>query len=282
MENRELNETIVALIIMIVMAGIVTLTAGLTGGGFESAEFKSIFTFYAPILAFSVIGIFLLRLGEQNNSSKYFAFIHDPEKGFFENIGIVKNPYTLIGICLVIFTVIGLIGALTNTFFVATPQAFTIPSQQISTASELLFGVEPSATTETALFLLIMFGLMSLAKLTLFKNIDFKKNKGMYFVAIFVLSLIIGLIWMSYHSIRYGSIETSLLFTFFFGFFGALLTLSTGSIIPWWIWHFENNLFFQANRMFSDDRIIVFTILALVIIVVPIILISLLKKKGAT
>jgi hypothetical protein len=279
MENKELTETIVALIVFIFTAGILTLTAGLAGGGFESSEFKAIFAFYTPILAISVLGILLFRIGQNNAPQKFFAFIHDPEKGFFGNLKIVKSPMILAGISIFVFTIIGLIGAIKNVFFVATPQIWAMSAQQISKTSELLFGIEPAASTETALFIFITFLFLTILKLTLLKNVDFQKNKGAYIGVVLAVSLAVGLMWGSYHSIRYGSVETNFLFTVFFGFVGSLLTLATGSIIPWWVWHFANNLFYQANLMFSDDRIIIFTVLGLIIIVVPLLIYSLLKKK---
>ena len=278
-ENKELTETIVALTIFLIFGGLLTLTAGLTGHGFESTEFKSIFAFYAPILAFSLLGIFLLRIGAQNTPGKFFAFIHDPDKGVFEKTSFIENPWTLFVISLVIFTLLGLANALSNTFFVATPQAWAVPAQQISQTSQLLFGIEPAASTETALFILMIFLAITLLKNTLLKNIDFNKNKGAYIAMSVILSILVGLLWGSYHSIRYGNQEASFLFTVAFGFIGTILTLFTGSIIPWYVWHFCNNLFYQANLMFSDDRIIVFTVLGLVIIVIPILLISIFKRK---
>lgn len=278
--KKEYLELIWILVIGFTLTLILGTAFGLIGGGFEIDQFISTFNFYGFFVTGGAIVLASLKFGEIITNGKIDAIIHDPEDSpsIFKNSKLVRNPIKLFIICVLIFGFLGWFGTTQNLFFARTPQ-FIFPEQQVTEGATLYFNTEPSATGETFLFVVIMSLILTGANY-LFKVKHKGDKKWVQTLMTFVLPFVIGFLWMGYHSLRYGGTEVALFSTFLFGFLGALMTLLTNSIIPWWTWHFMNNFFFQANILFSDERILVFSILIFILFIIPALFILFKKDKN--
>ena len=151
--------------------------------------------------------------------------------------------------------------------------------QQITKTAEIVLNVEPSALAET-----LMVGWFIGLLIGFFKFLVWKKNlpEWSYFFFSIVIIGVMGVLWLSYHNARYGSDEVASLFTLFFGMGGALLTVLTGSLLPWLAWHQTNNLFVIMGLVLSKEINIVVTAVIIIfsVLVFGIIMVSTLKSKG--
>lgn len=280
--KRELIELGIFMLAYAILTSLVTLFMGLALGGFEDVEFLKKFQFYYWGLVFAG-GVITIKLLEILTKGKYFdAVIHDPSQppSFFHIAkikvwGWVKDPLKFLGIWFLITMVVGLFAALANVFFTAAPQYLL--AQQVSEISKVGFGVEPAVTAET----LGLFAFLIAISLTIPKILSKGKINPtiFYILCYFVIPVIIGILWMLYHSWHYGGEEVSLLTTFIFGLVSAELTMLFHSIIPAWCLHFNNNLFFTLNKMYSDETIVIATILFVVISLFLIIMSRAILKK---
>jgi len=214
------------------------------------------------LLIFKMREIVITRKGEHpanQSSPKHFAvgILHDPEQdgalyNLFDSIGLKdkKNPmrWSLsilrnFIIAILIFGALGLIQVSTGFQFVDVPQT-TLISQQITKTNTVLFSTEPPATSETFTILFLFCLLLGeLAWLTS-KLKSLKAGKSIYYIiGLFIVSPIVGGAWAGFHSIVYGNNEAALLATFIFGTVGTFITLLTGTVIYFYVWHFANNFF---------------------------------------
>jgi hypothetical protein len=279
-KKKELAGILIGVFIAVIMAGLLPVTAGYVLHAFENIENQAKFQMYIGILFVGVLLVTSTNVLEWLYPKKWWAIVHDPDKSIVGKYGVIKHAIKLIALSLIIFSIVGFVSAISNTFFSQTPQLFGV-NQQISEVSTLFFGAEPAATSETWLFLGIICLVMSLLRIFIFKdNMDKKWVKVL--VLLVLPFLIFGPLWMGYHSIVYGGNEINLLKTYTFGAFGSFLTLLTCSIIPWWAWHVTNNLAFQANLMFSDQRVILYGVILLIVILTVSLLILFKKNKSGS
>ena len=78
--------------------------------------------------------------------------------------------------------------------------------------------------------------------------------------------LLAGLYGYLNHLLHYGSNEISLTVVILFWSVGGFLTVLTGSAIPFIIMHLMNNLFFDLKNFYSNDLILIFTIVVLILL----------------
>ena len=81
------------------------------------------------------------------------------------------------------------------------------------------------------------------------------------------------------HLIRYGDSQIALTTVAVFWGLGSLLTLISGSVIPFLIMHDTNNFFFKLKVLFSSDIILYSTIFILIILSIAWIYLFLIRKK---
>lgn len=281
-KDRELKELMFLFIYVFFFGVFIPSFAGLFLLGFEMQEFVSAFTFYNAFL-FSAIVIFAIKLVELGSKGKWAdAIVHDPDQkpAIFGKFKTFKNLFRLIIASLIFFSILGLVCTLTttdevNTFFVPIPEYMKIlPQQQIMPAGDLLLSTEPAAIAETMFFICI-FSIIS----TIILNITKKRNR-VWLISTFTAILISGTGgWILYHTLKYGGQEASLLAVLFFGFFGTLITLLSGSFIPWHIWHFTNNFFGRLAMLYANDVILIWSSVVLIFLVLITISFFLLKRK---
>jgi hypothetical protein len=182
------------------------------------------------------------------------------------------NPLRVLVVSIIVYGIFGIL-------LVANPQIAIsgIPAQQITEISEISFGAFIPAVTENGSLTFILCFLMGIVAYICAKY-KFGKN-GFYAMSIGV-SILMGILWMSYHLIIYSSNDANLIATFLFGFLGSLITILTGVWLFWTIWHVMNNSFLVLERMITlKEDIYIVTIIFLIVITLIWIGIEMLNKK---
>ena len=100
----------------------------------------------------------------------------------------------------------------------------------------------------------ILFLLFILAGGVAFLTSKFIKNKKIALMTFFLLlilfvSPIISLSWGGLHRIVYANSEIAFFATLVFGFVGSIITILSGTFIPFWIWHVFNNLYAGLSQL---------------------------------
>lgn len=291
--RNEIKEIAFYIALAIIMAIILPIFLGFVLGGFELSfqegrpiEFGDllvsfmiyyIFTIASlALILFPIMSLVLIRRGQhpatQPNPSFFriftVSFIFAPEQnGFlyylFETTGLKgrKNPLKGSLSILRVFAISILVFSLLGIFQISFPQlqVVGIPQlvvQQITPVTEVLFSAEPAAWSETMTLLFIFSLLMGMVA---WFNAKFQLGKGTFFlVGAVVIAPLMGLAWMGFHSLVYGNSEAALLATFIFGFFGSLLTLAFGTFIPFYVWHFFNNVFAKLSEIAVTQEDVIF------------------------
>jgi hypothetical protein len=305
----------------IVMSIGIPLFLGFAAKGFEggfTGEFMSKYVFYYGLVFASILIIISLTVREiilsyKNKNVENFrrvtpfstVILHDPmedgllgtlakktskdenKKSWFEKaVRWITSPVRLFLLSVIIFSIVGLGSGLTNTFFVKAPNV----EMQATETAQIYFSAEPASFGETMFhiaLLALQYGLL----------LYFCRRINLSFAVFLMLALLIlpvvgGLEWMAMHILRYGARETDLVTTFIFGYVGYDLTIASGSFIPWYVWHFDNNMFRKmfcytmdasgkcTSQIASDEKITIITIAVLTLILIAWISVEILIAKS--
>ena len=273
-QKAELIELLWIIIIGVIMSLLLPIVFGFAFGGFELGEFFEKFRTYVGIgLAGFLLLIGLKGLEIVTKGRGADCITHDPDSDYavLGKLSFVRNRWKLLLISIILFSFLGMFSAISNTFYTGVPQ---IVAQQVSPVARLYYSAEPPAWTETILAIAVA----SLI-LTLFKRFVYKNKEMPVFMSFIVVMMTTTLFWFGLHQLAYGGQEIALMSVLFFGMVGGFLTTATGSFIPWYIWHFFNNLYYALNKTYSNELIIVWTII-FNIVFLAITFMILLKKKG--
>lgn len=248
-----------------------------TGRPLQFGDFLTTYIIYY-IMIFGAMGLAVLKVremfitnrGEHPSSQSKpsiasVAYLHDPEQdgllyNLSESLGfkgrknfmhwsqsILRNFI----IWTLVFGGIGILQLYNHFAFVGVPQ---IPFQ-VTAAAKVFFTAEPAAFAETMLFILIFSIGMGFVGWFTSKT---KLGKVGYYGFGVLVCVAIGLGWMGFHNIVYGNNEAALLSTFIFGFGGSMLTLLSGTFIPWYCWHFFNNTFVKLSQVATRNEDVIF------------------------
>lgn len=244
------------IVFAILIAIFLMLFLGLWGRGFELKDIIYKYQTYGIMILGAVILLSALvfikvttkgRVGE--------VIIHHPENSILGKLGkiprVIKNPLRLTILCFMLFLPMGILATQYNTFLV-----IPLTLQQITPLADIGFSTEPAAISESLfLMALISLGLTGLKYLLMKKG---KFNWGLYIGLAIPLIVIISVVsWYGLHQLVYGGLEKQLRGVLLFGLTGGIMTAVTFTAIPWWVYHFINNLFFRLNELFSDERILI-------------------------
>lgn len=260
--------------------GALSLAIGFGFGGFELSEVLAKNNFYIPygiiflvgIIALKVTGIFLFG---KKDAKIEGSVVHDPEQSPIGGFKVIKNPFLLAYLSLIVFALLGWLAVRTQTFFSEIPKY----EQQFTKGADLFFSIYPASPAETlgAIFLISITGLVL--------GYFLKKGKlgKMTFLFLFipigsVVSMLYGII---NHLARYGNSDIALINVAFFWFFGGLITTITGSMIPFLVMHDVNNFFYRLSKLFSSDIVtfITFTSIGILVVLFFIVLFRIKNKK---
>ncbi len=203
-------------------------------------------------------------------------FIHDPEEdSVFSGTPVTKylTLSNIIHFSIIFGLMVSLFSTVTGTFFVSVPST----EFQVTETGKLILGTEPASSIETVIMIFVLGLLIGLSRF-LIKKYDLPES--FKYISFVFIPIFTALFWVAMHFARYGSVETNLLASGFFGFSGASLSLLTGSVIPWYIWHVLNNLFGKAIEIFSNEVVLPIIIVSLVIYISSLVLYKLIIKKG--
>jgi hypothetical protein len=260
---KQFKHVFVLILVWAVLDGIVVTIAYFAGGGASITELfdKMLFYFAFCIIGILTMSVFAIWKAIRPNSAFANSFIFDPDQGVLPNEPIIRFNRSFFWTFILFFNLtaaIGLGSAYSNTFFLATPQVI----QQITEASKLILETEPAALAETMVFVGFLVPLLvGLVKY----SVDRERTLGnvLIFAAV---PVIIGLIGVTEHLLVYGEQQTALVFTFLFWTISAYLTLITGSFLAAYIWHFNNNFYVEANRLFANDQVFLVWIISMILI----------------
>ena len=249
------------------LVGIVPQSIGFFGKGFDTREILDQYFLYVSYSAISLLLIASLFFIEKNiaqGDSKYgdgLAYYHAGELPSIRT-NIFDNPYRLFLGSAVIFSILGLFAAYNQTAFTGVgsiEQQFT-PAGQLTFSSILIPIAENLGAAATIAFtiFLVRFGA---------RKYGWSKQ-NFQLIAITSAVLIAGLFGLVNHTLRYQTSDIALGIVFLFWAFGGLISLITGSFIPFWIMHIANNLFFELTKFFSNDSIVIYTIFVIILLIV--------------
>lgn len=237
--------------------------------GIEEAELFEKATFYWTFLAISLITILSLAIMEYLVSTGFLSkdkfgwaklYIWETDESILGSIGLEKfiTVKRVIHFSIILALLFGLLGTLTQTFFVSLPPY----ELQVSETGQLILNTEPAALSETLTFVVLLSFIYGLGRWW-FEKLKIY-NVGSMFVLHLISVILMTVFWVAVHSARYGS-TTAIGFTAIFGFFGSFLTVLFGTPIPWYFWHVGNNVFLKANEIFVRSNVQIFIISLLVL-----------------
>jgi len=294
-QRNEFREIVIYIFMAITFPLIIPLFLGFAFTGFEesfirgaSLEFGSFLVNFLIYIGFTIatLGLVIfpiarlitIRKGEhpatQDNPTLFriftVSFLFAPENGLiyklFDGLGLKgnKNPMrffrSFIRIMVWSMLFFGALGIAQIAFpqlqVVGIPQ---IQVQQVSPTTEILFTSLVPAWSETMMILFVLFFLMGLSAYLISKFIKDDELGLILFFAfgILVASSLISISWGGLHRIVYGGSEIKFFATLVFGYLGSVMTILSGTFVPFFVWHVMNNLFASlAQRVPINEDII--------------------------
>ena len=187
------------------------------------------------------------------------SLIHSPEENgalyrMFDYLGFKqnKNPmrwslsmFRCFMLAIIIFGTLGLLQ-------IGYPQLAisSVPNtvaQQISPASDVIFGAGIPSFSENGILSLIFFFLLGVDAYICSK---FRWGVSTFFIiGLLVISPLMGVTWMLMHGLIYSGSESKLFATFLFGWLGSTITLLTANFFFWLSWHFFNNASIKLSNL---------------------------------
>ncbi len=245
---------------LLLFAGfLITQSIGIGAKVFDIAGLMGTFNYYVVGIGF-MLGLsflFIAQLIDKKEDKKYgnsVAFSSPGERPALSFFGRFSSIQIFM-LSVIIFGVFGLFA------FVSKMESFTgtiIIGEQFTAQSELLFSTLLVCISEN-LGAAFVIGLM-LFLLGMWAR-KIKMNTATFTViAIFLIPLICAIYGVANHLTRYGSSDISLLIVFFFWLIGGILTVATGSFLPFFVLHMSNNFFVDMQRLFTSDITISYTI----------------------
>lgn len=303
--TKEVQEILLYLFIGVFVTLFLPLAAGFSFKGFEESLTSGLIHISAYLgtflvyLFFIIISLFLIIYPIANlltirkdehpatqSKPTWFriftvSYIFNPQDGLLwqlsEGIGLKgksnfmnwsTNILRVIVISILLLGTLGLIQVANPEFnVVGTPSGQQL-AQQITPTSDVIFGSAIPSFAENGFLCFILFLLLGITAYCTSKFIKDRKTQLIvfFFVGLFLVSPLMGLFWMSIHSIIYGNSDASLLATFIFGYLGSVLTILTGVFLWWFIWHFMNNLFIKLTELITATEDIFFITIVLLIV----------------
>ena len=258
----------VFIIYIVLVIGVAPMFVGFgPSGGFEKEEILKKFMFYLGIAIFSAVGIvavyvYALHHFKEGDEEITPFLIHNPERGIFKNIKLIKNPITLIFLSIFVFSILGVLSTLTQTFFSEIPKI----EQKFTKTADVFFSAYPASPSETlGLGFLVM--LVMLIVGYYFKKHNINKRNFIFIIIplILIISIFYGVI---NHTLRYSDSDIKLLTVAGFWGIQGVLIIIFGSVIPSFIMHDVNNIFYKLNKLFSSDLVVSVTVSVLILLFV--------------
>lgn len=267
---QDKTKNIVNFFLLAFVIGILTFlvpqSIGLGAGGFDSAEVLQQFGFYlvGGIFLLLLIVAFIIELIIKKGDERYGSSIAFSSQGQVPHMPFFKrfSNFQLFLLSTIVFGTMGLIvTTLRQTSFIG----YKTLEQQFTPTAELMFSsllIPGSENLGMALVIaLCLIGLRIWAR-------KVNMSKASFVLLSFLIAIVGALYWLVNHLLRYAGQDLQLGVVFIFGLVMALLTLVTGSFIPAFVMHISNNLFFDVQKMFSRDNVVLTVIITIVLLII--------------
>jgi hypothetical protein len=256
---------------------LVSQSIGLGAGGFDTQEVLQQQTFYysGAIFLLLIICGFILEFVIKKGDERYGSNIFFSSLGEKPSMSIFKSfsQFKMLFLSIIIFGILGMV------MFVTKQASFTgikPLAEQFTPQAEILYSSTLVPVAENLGLALVLLVTVVVLRIFARKNNWSASN---FAIATYILVPLMGAIyWVINHLLRYSGSDQTLLTVFGFGFAMALISVLTGSFIPAWVMHTSNNLFYDMQRLFTRDSVIM---LVGVVIVVLIVLYFFIFRKGS-
>jgi hypothetical protein len=266
-KSKQILNFFVLLLFAGVILGVFPLMIGLGGSGFDSEKILQLQSFYLTtggvfliLLILCFILEYIIKKGDERyGENNLFASVGEsPSIPLFKKV----SQFKILFLSIIFFSILGLIVFVTKqaTFTGIKPlaQQFTPTSELIYTT--LLIPVAENLGLAVILFLTIL-SVRMLARKGNWSKTNFN-------IVTWVSCIFFGIAyWLINHLLRYRGADFDLMTIAGFGLMMTLLTLATGSFIPAWIMHIANNLFYDMQRLFSRDNVIIFVVMVIIALI---------------
>lgn len=283
MENKErlLNFLLFSGILIFILVA-VPETIALGKAGFNITEILNQFLFYIATAGGFMLAMFFFFFYEflnKKDDSEYGNGLGFSSPGEFPSLSFFKRftQTQLFLLSLILFSIVGLFTYISKQI---TFTGVAVLAQQFTKADSLLFSSTLVPIAENlGLAVLVAFGITILrfyARKYSWEPMNFR-------IAAFSLFILGGTVGVANHMMHYAGNDIALTTVFVFWSVGALLTLVTGSFLPFLVLHFSNNFFFDLGRFMTNEAMKVyvgFSILLLIIVYIWIYRGRLLGKNG--
>ncbi|MFW5794710.1 MAG: hypothetical protein ACOCV1_04420 [Bacillota bacterium] len=249
-----MSVTILGLLIGVIGSSII----GFSMGGFDTAEILDQFQQYTPLLiAGAIIHLLavLIELLINKGDKKYGDYLFFNSQGEGPSFDFFGN-YSGVQLFILSFLFFGLLGFIVP--LVTSQTTFTgvgTLSQQFTETGAILYSAFLIPITEN-----LGVGAVAVAFIVFLRFLARKQDwTPDTFNASAVVSTILiwGIIGVANHLLRYGASEVAVLTVAGFWAISGMLCVITGSWIPAWVLHINNNLFYAMKDIFASDVAIV-------------------------
>jgi len=266
-------------VFVIVLMLLFPQSIGLGAGGFDSDIILQQYLFYAgPGIGF-LVGILLIIMyamtikegdAKYGNSVGFASPGESPALPFFKRF----SNFQLGLLSFILFAISGIFS------FVLRPQTtftgLTILEQQFTEVASVLFssGLIPAAENLGAAFLIAVSFLV-------IRHIHrkYKASESSFkIIMLTIVPILVGVYGFINHLLRYSGSDTSLITVFIFWTIGGLITVVTGSFIPFLMMHVVNNAIFDIQRFFSSETML--TVIVTIVIFLSVVYYIMYRKKG--
>ena len=253
MDKRDVAGTLLLSAILLILAFLVSQTVGLGAGGFDTDFILQQYTFYlsgAVFMGIILLVYFFRRLlsdeDEYGDSVAYSSIGKFPALSFFSKIGAVRLFFG----SAIIFSLLGLFAVRTGqTAFTA----FRVLEQQFTPVGQLMYSALLIPIAENLGLAAVIAAFITAVAFYADRSTWSRPTFGI--TVILFTPLVAGLYGLINHLLRYGGSDIALLIVFIFWAVGGLITVLTGSFIPFWVMHLMNNLLYDSQRIFASDMV---------------------------
>lgn len=273
-EDKGLARFFIQMAIVLTITFLASNFVGLMRGGFSAEEILKLQTFYLvggifafAIMSFKLYQTFLVKDDKKFGKSVGFASLgRTPHLAFFKRF----TGLQIFFLSLIIFLILGLV----NLTFIAQTEfgqkSYTgvgfIEKQQFTILDSVIYsgllipGSENLGSGLLFAFVIVMLGVLA-------RKVKFERSIHSYMIYILmpVVFLIFG---VGNHLLRYRGSEVALTTVGVFWAVGGFLTAISGSFLIFWNLHICNNLFVDLARYFSNESILVGSIVTILILIV--------------
>jgi hypothetical protein len=244
---------------------------GLAKSGFTDSAVLSTYNFYlnsAFAFLLTLIPLFFIELIITYKDSTYGNGIGFTDQGEYPSLKFFKkfSTFQLFLLSMIVFLIIGLLVFKGSSKQIIFGDINPLPKEQFTAVGSVIWGnliVPLSENLGLAVYLALL--------LTVLRVVAKKYNmsQGNFVTLVYMLGIIgSGLYGLFVHLMHYGGQESSLFVVIVFWMIMGTLTLITGSFIPAWNMHGDNNLLGDLASFVTSKDLIFYVMIGIVILLI--------------